>query len=57
MNTCNISEECNAISYTNDMNILLKQIKADVKTLMENTEAKLLLHDRKNSRIMQILKR
>ena len=53
MSICNeIEEGCNALSSPNDIKILLKQIKADVKTLMEDTDAKLLLHDRKIGRAM-----
>lgn len=58
MSICNeIEEGCNLPSSPNDIKILLKQIKTDLKTLMEDTEAKLLLHDRKIGRVMQIFKR
>lgn len=44
-------------SSPNDIKILLKQIKREIKELANSTQAKLLCHDRKNSRVMQIYKR
>lgn len=53
MSICNeIEEGCNALSSPNDIKILLKQIKKEILELATNTETKLLLHDRKNSRAM-----
>lgn len=50
-------EGCDLPSTPNGISMLLKQIKEEIKDLVTNTEAKLLLHDRKNSRVMQIFKR
>lgn len=57
MRICNeTEEECNALSSPNDIKILLKQIKADMKMLMTETEAKLLLHDGKLAELCRYLK-
>lgn len=48
----NCVEGCDLPSTPNDIKILLKQIKREVAELITNTEAKLLCHDRKNSRAM-----
>lgn len=50
-------EGCDIPSTPNDIKILLTQIKREIKTLATTTEAKLLRHDRKNSRNVQIYKR
>lgn len=53
MDICNeIEEGCNTFSNQNDIKILLKQIKREIRELATTTEAKLLCHDRKNSRTM-----
>lgn len=53
----NCVEGCSLPSTPNDIKIFLKQLKREVEQLIKETEAKLLCHDRKNSRIMQIHKR
>lgn len=53
----NCSEGCSLPSDPNDIKILLKNLKIEVEELVKTTEAKLLCHDRKNSRVMQIHKR
>lgn len=50
-------EGCDLPSTPNGIKILLKQIKEEVQKHLNDTEAKLLLHDRKNSRVLQIFKR
>lgn len=38
--------ECNLVSFPNDIKILLTQVKREIKELATTTEAKLLCHDR-----------
>ena len=45
-------EGYNLPSTPNNIKILLEQIKREIKELATSTEAKLLCHDRKNSRTM-----
>lgn len=45
-------EGCDLPSTPNGTSILLKQIKEEVQKHLEDTEAKLLLHDRKNCRVL-----
>lgn len=48
-----ICDEINNMpSCPNDLKILLVQVKREIKELANSTNAKLLCHDRKNSRIM-----
>lgn len=39
-------------SSPNDLKVLLMQVKKEIKELATSTEAKLLCHDRKNSRAL-----
>ena len=50
-------EGCNLPSTPNDLKILVCQLKREVEKLMQETNAKLLCHDRKNCGAMQIHKR
>lgn len=56
-NCSNICGDGGMPSSPNDIKILLIQIKREIKELATTTEAKLLCHDRKDSRTMQIHKR
>lgn len=47
-NINNCVEGCDLPSTPNDIKILIKQLKREVKELIETTNAKLLRHDRKN---------
>ena len=45
-------EGCEIPSKPTELEILVRQLKKDVKKLMNDTEAKLLCHDRKDSRAL-----
>ena len=52
----NCVEGCDLPSTPNDIKILLKQIKEEVKSLTTETEAKLLLHDGKIAEVCRYIK-
>lgn len=53
MNDCtNLCGDGGMPSSPNDIKILLTQIKREIRELATSTQAKLLCHDRKNSRTM-----
>lgn len=54
LNSC--VEGCDLPSTPNDMKILLKNIKVDIKKLMTETEAKLLCHDGKIAELCMYIK-
>lgn len=52
MSICDNTNECDLVSFPNDIKVLITQIKREIKELATNTEAKLLCHDRKNCRTL-----
>ena len=55
-NNYNCVEGCELPSTPNDIKILIKQLKREVKELMETTEAKLLCHDGKIAELCKYIK-
>lgn len=57
MSICDeIKEGCELPSSPNDIKILLKQIKKEVDRIVNETEAKLLLHDGKIAELCRYIK-